>query len=132
MRSTHFYDTSILNVSIGGDKMTIINDVAYCRVSDALSIISGKWKATILLTLISKGPLRYGELKRLIGDITPKILAEQLKELEEEGLVLREEFASVPLKVIYSMTEYGMTIEPILTSLHSWGIKHQSIQIAKK
>lgn len=111
--------------------MSIIKDVAYCRVGDALSIISGKWKPSILLTLISKGPHRYGELKRELGDITPKILTSQLKELEEEGLVSREEYQVVPPKVVYAMTEYGMTLEPILTTLHSWGIHHQSIQREK-
>lgn len=104
--------------------MTYIKNVAYCRVEDALSVINGKWKPALLLTLISKGPRRYGELKRLLPGITPKVLASQLKELEEEGLICREEYPEVPPKVVYSITDYGMTLEPILTSLHAWGIRH--------
>lgn len=104
--------------------MKKVENVVFCKVDDALSILSGKWKASILLTLIYQGPMRYGELKRSLPNITPKMLSSQLKELEDEGLILREEFAEIPPKVIYSMTDYGMSIEPILSQLHDWGINH--------
>ena len=104
--------------------MSKIENVVFCKVDDALSIISGKWKPAILLTLISKGSMRYGELKRELVGITPKMLSSQLKELEDEGLILREEFPEIPPKVVYSMTPYGLTIEPILSQLHEWGINH--------
>ena len=103
--------------------MTIKN-VVYCKVEDALAIINGKWKPSVLLILISKGPQRYGELKRQLPEITPKMLSSTLKELEEEGLIHREEYPEVPPKVIYSMTEYGMSVEPVLNQLHDWGVNH--------
>ncbi|CAM3624750.1 helix-turn-helix domain-containing protein [Erysipelothrix urinaevulpis] len=112
--------------------MTEFEHVVFCRVDDALAIITGKWKPTILLTLIYEGPLRYGQLKRKIVGITPKMLSSQLKELEEEGLILREEYPEIPPKVVYSMTEYGMTIKPILSSLHDWGINHVNRQSRKE
>ena len=101
--------------------MKKVENVVFCKVDDALSILSGKWKVSILLTLIYQGPMRYGELKRALPNTTPKMLSSQLKELEDEGLILREEFAEIPPKVIYSMTDYGMSIEPILSQLHDWG-----------
>ncbi|MGO4373056.1 winged helix-turn-helix transcriptional regulator [Paenibacillus sp. 2TAB19] len=97
-----------------------------CKVEDALSIIVGKWKTSILLHLISTGTMRYGEIKKAMGTITPKMLTTQLKELEEEGIIQRVVFPQVPPKVEYSMTEYGMTLEPILTALHNWSAAHPS------
>ena len=111
--------------------MTEFENVVFCRVDDALAIITGKWKPTILLTLIYEGPLRYGELKREIAGITPKMLSSQLKELEEEGLISRKEYPEIPPKVVYSMTEYGMSIKPILSDLHEWGVKHSNRQRLK-
>ena len=84
----------------------------YCKVHNALSILVGKWKPIILLYLMSEGTMRYGELKKALGGITPKMLTNQLRELEEEGLINREVYREVPPKVEYSITEYGMTLKP--------------------
>ncbi|MFC5650954.1 winged helix-turn-helix transcriptional regulator [Paenibacillus solisilvae] len=96
----------------------------YCQVQDALSILVGKWKPIILLHLMSEGTMRYGETKKALVGITPKMLTSQLRELEEEGLISRKLYPEVPPKVEYSITEYGMTLEPILVAMHDWGTKH--------
>ena len=68
--------------------------------------------------------MRYGELKKALVGITPKMLTNQLRELEEEGLISREVYPQIPPKVEYSITEYGMTLKPILEAMHEWGTKH--------
>ncbi|VEU80841.1 winged helix-turn-helix transcriptional regulator [Haploplasma axanthum] len=98
-----------------------------CEVNDALSIISGKWKPAILFTLISNGSKRFNELERLINGITPRMLAKELKELENNQIVKRTQYETIPLKVTYEMTEYGMSLKDILIKLHEWGINHNRL-----
>ncbi len=94
-----------------------------CAVELTLEIIGGKWKAVILWHLKEK-VLRFGELKKLIPNITQKVLTQQLRELEADGLIHREIYAEVPLRVEYSMTEHGKTLRPILNSMCKWGREH--------
>lgn len=97
-----------------------------CEINNALSIIAGKWKPALLLILINEGPKRFNELARILNGITPKMLTNQLKELESQSLIIRTQYDTIPPKVIYEMTPYGMELKPILTALHQWGIKHQT------
>ena len=90
----------------------------------AMSLISGKWKMHILFWLWKKEVLRYGELKKLLENITHKMLNTQLKELEVDGLIHRKEYPQIPPKVEYSMTELGLTLIPVLQCLCDWGVKH--------
>ena len=78
-----------------------------CPVELGLNILSGKWKLKILWHL-SKGTIRFNELQRLLGNITTKTLTQQLRELEEQGIVLRNVFPEVPPKVEYSLSEIGI------------------------
>lgn len=96
----------------------------YCQVQDALSILGGKWNPLILLHLIAAGTMRYSEFKKVLVGITPKMLTSQLRRLEEEGLISRKVYAEVPPKVEYSITEYGMTLKPILEAMHEWSVAH--------
>jgi len=86
-----------------------------------MSIVGGKWKWLILYKLWLNGVQRYGELKRSIPGITHKMLSQQLKELNEERLVLRREYYQIPPKVEYSLTEKGTTLIPILQEMAQWG-----------
>lgn len=86
----------------------------------SLDVIGGKWKMPILWRLKDK-PWRYSELKKSIGKITHKMLAEQLKELERDSLISRKVYPEVPPKVEYSITEKGKTIIPVIESLREWG-----------
>ena len=85
-----------------------------------MSYIGGKWKTVVLWYLRNK-TLRFGELKKQIPDITEKMLSLQLKALEEDGLVKREVYAEVPLRVEYSLTEFGKTLVPVIEAIAAWG-----------
>lgn len=95
-----------------------------CPVEVGLNILSGKWKLRILWH-VSKQPVRFNELQRLLGAITTKTLTGQLRELEEQGIVRRIVYPEIPPKVEYSMTELGKTIQPVLKSLCEWGTSYQ-------
>ena len=90
-----------------------------------LSLISGKYKMTILYTLMDFGVVRFNEMKRYIGGISYKTLSATLKELEADQLVHREEYPQIPPKVEYSLTERGKSLIPILDNLCQWGDDHR-------
>ncbi|UWU12846.1 helix-turn-helix transcriptional regulator [Rhizobium sullae] len=92
-------------------------------VERALKVIAGRWKPIILYYVIS-GPKRLSKLKRLMPEITQKVLIQQLREMEEHGLVRREVFAEVPARVEYTATELGLGLEPVLLALCQWGQRH--------
>ncbi|MBB3590035.1 DNA-binding HxlR family transcriptional regulator [Rhizobium sp. BK529] len=96
-------------------------------VERALKVISGRWKPVILYYIFS-GPKRLSELKRMMPDITQKVLIQQLREMEEHGLVRREVFGEVPARVEYTVTELGLGLEPILFALCQWGQDHAEAQ----
>lgn len=97
-----------------------------CRrgVEASLDIIVGKWKPVILLQLMNVGTMRFGELKKRLPDITQKMLTAQLRELEEQDIILRKVYPVVPPKVEYSVTEYGRSLHGILQAMHDWGVAH--------
>ena len=86
-------------------------------------MIAGRWKILVLWWL-QEGELRFSDLRRRIPTITQKMLTQQLRQMETEGLVNREVFAQVPPKVIYSLTERGHSLRPILQSLYDWSRVH--------
>ena len=90
----------------------------------ALSLIEGKWKMHILFWLWKKEVLRYSEIKRSLGKITHKMLSQQLKELEADGLLIRNEYPQVPPKVEYELSEKGKSMMPVLSALCRWGTQH--------
>ncbi|BCB05174.1 winged helix-turn-helix transcriptional regulator [Bacillus sp. KH172YL63] len=92
-------------------------------VEAALEVIGGKWKVVILCHLI-KSKYRTSELKRLMPNITQKMLTQQLRELEQDGVVNRVIYNQVPPKVEYELTEYGWSLKPALDMLCAWGEKH--------
>ena len=93
--------------------------------SYTLSLISGKYKMTILYTLMEFGVVRFNEMKKYIGGISYKTLSVTLKELEADGLVHREEYPQIPPKVEYSLTERGKSLIPILDGMCEWGIRNK-------
>jgi DNA-binding HxlR family transcriptional regulator len=94
-----------------------------CPVTTTLSVIGGKWKPIILYTLYSE-TRRFSAIKRLIPTISQKMLTQQLRELEADGIVHRQVYPVVPPKVEYSLTDYGRTLMPILDAMVAWGEKH--------
>lgn len=89
--------------------------------SYTLSLINGKYKMTILYTLMEFGVVRFNEMKKYIGEISYKTLSVTLKELEADGLVHREEYPQIPPKVEYSLTQRGKSLIPILDAMCEWG-----------
>ena len=104
-------------------KEKIKNGEFNCAKELTLSIISGKWKVVILWHLGHEGKHRFNELQKLFTKISHKMLSNQLRELEEDGIVNREVFPQVPPKVEYSLTELGKTLIPIVDLLYEWGQK---------
>ena len=99
-----------------------LNDTGF---SYTLSLINGKYKMTILYTLMEFGIVRFNEMKKYIGNISYKTLSSTLKELEADKLVHREEYPQIPPKVEYSLTERGKSLIPILDSMCEWGDKNR-------
>lgn len=94
-----------------------------CGVETMLTVVGGKWKPMILYALL-QGPRRFGELNRVIPEVTQRMLTLQLRELEEDGLVHRDVYKQVPLKVEYSLTPFGRSIEPVLLMMRQWGERY--------
>jgi DNA-binding HxlR family transcriptional regulator len=92
-----------------------------CPVRATMEVIGGKWKPVILYYLKTEGVCRFGELQRLIPHISKKVLTQQLRELETDGIIDRKDYAEVPPKVEYTMTDYGRTLKPILETMAAWG-----------
>ncbi len=97
---------------------------ANCPVTATVSIIGGKWKPPILSRL-AEGVRRFGELQRLVPHITKKMLTQQLRELEQDGIIVRKVYHQVPPKVEYSLSEYGESLRPVLKAMEAWGIEHR-------
>jgi len=97
---------------------------AYLPIRDTLDLVGGKWKLPITHALAG-GPLRFKELQREIGGVTARMLSKELKELEMNELVKREVFATAPVTVEYSLTEYGKSLKPVVLALHKWGAQHR-------
>ena len=100
----------------------------HCPVEATLSVIGGKYKAIILWHLIDS-TLRFSELRRFLPQATPKMLTQQLRELEADGIIHREVYPVVPPKTEYSLTEYGQTLNPIVQAICAWGREHMADQI---
>lgn len=92
----------------------------HCPVEAALSLIGGKYKCIILWHLMQRMH-RYGELHRLIPQATPKMLTQQLRELEADGVIHREVYPVVPPRTEYSLTEFGQSLSPIIEAMCEWG-----------
>lgn len=104
--------------------------MAGCPIENVLNHIGGKWKLIILWHLSSAKVMRYGEIKRALGEVSHKMLSQQLKELERDGFIHREEFHQIPPKVEYSLTELGDSLLPVLRAMSAWGQTHQPAESA--
>ncbi len=93
-------------------------------VRDALELLNGKWKLPLIMVL-GDGTSRFNEIQRVIGDITPKTLAKELRDLELNQLVIREVEASRPVVVSYRLTPYCLTLGKVLSELCEWGLQHR-------
>ncbi|WP_282936505.1 winged helix-turn-helix transcriptional regulator [Paenibacillus sp. RC67] len=99
----------------------------YIHVTTTMQAIGGKWKMLILWH-VHAGSKRYNELRRFIPSISQKVLSQQLRELEQEGLIERRVYPETPPRVEYEMSAYGKTLEPIFDILYDWGVIHRTRQ----
>lgn len=95
-----------------------------CSVEATLDVIGGKWKGVVLFHLLEK-TRRFNELRRLLPNVTQRVLTLQLRELEADGVIHREVYAEIPPRVEYSLTEFGRTLEPIILLMREWGDEYQ-------
>lgn len=103
----------------------ILKSLPPCPVETTLTLIGDKWKVLILRDLMP-GKKRFGELKKSIGHVTQKVLTQQLRDMEEKGLLTRTVYAEVPPRVEYELTELGRSLKPVLDSLWVWGENYKA------
>lgn len=101
-----------------------------CPIEFTIHLINGKWKIMILKEL-SQESLRYGVIGKRIPEISPKVLIQHLREMEDDGLIVREVFPEVPPKVEYSLSEMGKSIFSIFIELRRWGLESDSKGMAE-
>ena len=110
LTSRHFFHTGI-------EKHTM--NQCTDPITNSLKLIGGKWKIAIIYNLID-GPKRFGELKKILPPITQQMLTKQLRELEKDGLISRRVYEVIPPKVEYSLTQFGYSLKPVISSLCKW------------
>lgn len=93
-------------------------------IRDALEVISGKWKV-LILTSIMRGNGRFKEIESSVPQINPKVLAKELKDLEQHQLISRIVHDEYPVRIEYTATEYARTLKPVMMELHAWGVNHR-------
>lgn len=104
--------------------MEISTRVFNCNMELTLDIIGGKWKPIVLYHIGNKGVLRYGELKRLVPDVSERVLSRTLRELEQSNMIERNAYDEKTLRVEYTLTAIGEEVLPLLNSLTEWGNKY--------
>jgi DNA-binding HxlR family transcriptional regulator len=92
-----------------------------CAVEACLEVIGGKWKGVILHHLMTHGVLRFSEIQRLKPNLSPRILTAQLRELEQDGVIVRKVYPVVPPKVEYSLSKAGESLKPLIKAMQDWG-----------
>ena len=102
-----------------------------CPIEHTVNLIGHKWKVLILRNLFNNGTQRFSELSKGINGISQKMLTQQLRQLEIDGIIFRKIYPEVPPKVEYSLTALGKSLKPILDEMNTWGIEHlkQSNQV---
>ena len=103
--------------------MAKVKEKTLCPVTATLQLIGGRWK-TIILYILTAGTKRFGEIAVRIPDISRKVLTEQLKELEADRLILREQFKEIPPRVEYSLTDLGKSLSSVIRELEIWGTEN--------
>lgn len=103
----------------------IIFDENSCPVTATMNVLGGKWKPILINAIYLTAPARFGELKRSVKGITQSMLTQQLRELEDDGLISRKIYAEIPPRVEYTLTEFGLTLSPIMLAMAKWGEEYR-------
>ncbi|MBW7676687.1 winged helix-turn-helix transcriptional regulator [Chryseobacterium chendengshani] len=107
------------------EEKKIVFDEKSCPVTATMQVLGGKWKAILINAIYHTSPARFGELKRSVKGITQSMLTQQLRELEDDGIINRKIYAEIPPKVEYTLTEFGLTLSPIMQSMADWGKEYR-------
>ncbi|MBD0333554.1 MAG: helix-turn-helix transcriptional regulator [Chitinophagaceae bacterium] len=107
------------------EKKNIVFDENSCPVTATMRVMGGKWKIILINSIYITSPARFGELKRSVVGITQSMLTSQLRELEDDGIITRKIYAEIPPRVEYTLTEFGLTLSPIIQSMADWGKQYR-------
>lgn len=99
-------------------------ELPLCPVATTVGLIGNKWKLFVMRDLL-KGTKRFGELRKSIPDISQKVLTENLRAMEDDGIIIRTVFAEIPPRVEYSLSDLGHTLRPIIDIMETWGIEYK-------
>ena len=102
-----------------------------CPIESTLQIISGKWKSVILYHLIKQDATHFGELSRQMKDCSRRMLALQLKELEDDGVIVKHQYPVIPPKTDYKLTDFGQTLTPVILAMEKWGNYYNKVSAEK-
>lgn len=100
--------------------------ISFCGIFYSMAILSGRWKMVILEKLVEV-PLRYTEIRKLLPNVTDRMLSLHLKEMEKDGLLIRSVLPEVPIKVTYDLTESARSLVPVWQALDEWGKNHREV-----
>ncbi len=124
-------DTNVDNQLVS-KKINIVFDENSCPVTATMRVMGGKWKIILINSIYITSPARFGELKRSVVGITQSMLTSQLRELEDDGIITRKIYAEIPPRVEYTLTEFGLTLSPIIQSMADWGKQYRLNNELKK
>ena len=96
-----------------------------CPVTATMQVLGGKWKPILINAIYLTSPARFGELKRSVVGIAQSMLTQQLRELEDDGIISRKIYAEIPPKVEYTLTEFGLTLSPVIQTMAKWGKEYR-------
>jgi DNA-binding HxlR family transcriptional regulator len=117
-------NTNIDNQEIKNEKVFVFDEDS-CPVTATMKVLGGKWKPILINAIYFTAPARFGELKRSVIGITQSMLTQQLRELEEDGIISRKIYAEIPPKVEYTLTEFGLTLSPVIQTMAKWGEEYR-------
>jgi DNA-binding HxlR family transcriptional regulator len=102
-------------------------DYRICPAESTAKLIGGRWKIVILWYLF-QGAKRFSELQRMLTGVTKKVLTQQLRDMERDGIVARTVYPEVPPKVEYAITPLGLSLKPVVEAMHQWGLGHGHVE----
>jgi DNA-binding HxlR family transcriptional regulator len=106
-------------------KENFIFDENTCPVTATMKVLGGKWKPILINAIYFTAPARFGVLKRSVVGITQSMLTQQLRELEDDGIISRKIYAEIPPRVEYTLTEFGLTLSPVILTMAKWGEEYK-------
>jgi DNA-binding HxlR family transcriptional regulator len=106
-------------------KKNMVFDENSCPVTATMQVLGGKWKLILINAIYHTSPARFGELKRSVKGITQSMLTSQLRQLEDDGVISRKIYAEIPPRVEYTLTEFGLSLSPIVQSMAEWGKQYR-------